>query len=85
MEKSPYSIYKAHVDEVLSDELYREILERAQKFGVSAFSNPHLAKNLCNIELKPSELNSKKARDFLKFISWLIKTRNSAQLSKSES
>ncbi|NLC28681.1 MAG: hypothetical protein GX780_07920 [Campylobacteraceae bacterium] len=81
MAKTPYSIYDAHRSEVLNDTLYAQIVEKARRFDVAIFQNHDLAKGLCDISLKPSNLSANKSKKLLKVITWLMQTRNNAQLS----
>jgi type III secretion system FlhB-like substrate exporter len=80
--KSPYEVYKTHNSIAVSDALYSQILEKAQKFDVSMFQNPDLAKDLCNTTLVPSKIDSKASQAVIDTVVWLLESRNNAQLSQ---
>jgi len=81
LSKTAYEVYKTHNSLAHSDALYAKILQKSQKFDVSMFQNPDLAKDLCNTALVPSKIDAKSSQVVIDAVVWLLESRNRAQLS----
>lgn len=75
MRKNPYLL---HAEKLKQDSRSENIIKKAKRYGVVVYDNPTLGKNLLNVNIEDSGLQT----DYMiEFFAWILKSEKKVQMS----